>query len=72
MTLYGINGLVSLRYRAVRFSQAQVENRLQSPTLFTVSPEYKFVIRLTAQRYFLVEKYIFIFNRVLNNMFRKM
>jgi len=38
MTLYSVNGLVSLRFRAVRFSQAQVE-QASITNFFTVSPE---------------------------------
>lgn len=70
MTLYSVNDLVRLRYRAVCFSQAQFEHA-SITYFFTVSPEDNFVIRWNAQKYFLGEKNILIFNRILNNMFRK-
>lgn len=55
MTLQSVSGLVSLRYRTARFSQAQVKHA-SITIFFTVSPEDKFVIRWSAQRFFLGEK----------------
>ena len=61
MTLYSVSGLISLKFSAVYFSQAQVE-QASITNFFTISPEDMFVIRCSAQRVFLSEKYMFIFN----------